>query len=123
MTGMAAAGESSYGSGTTNVSNVVAKPKRNDLSLKLKYEVIKAAENEPKIGVHKLVGLFSCSKTQISSILKNKRRIMEMYENQNASAQKYHRRNRASKYSDLNEALHALFCLAVSKNVYPDGSI
>ena len=36
-----------------------AKPKRNDLSLKLKYEVIKAVEKEPKIGIRKLAGLFS----------------------------------------------------------------
>lgn len=64
------------------------KPKRNDLSLKLKYEVIKAVEKEPKIGIHKLAGLFSCGKTQISTILNNRERIMEMYEAQNASAGK-----------------------------------
>ena len=29
--------------------------------------------------------------------------------------QEYHKRNRESKYSDVNEALHAWFCLAVSK--------
>ena len=48
---------------------------------------------------------------------------MEMYEAHNASAQKCHKRNRESKYSDLNKALHAWFCLAVFKNVYPDGRI
>ena len=45
---------------------------------------------------------------------------MEVYEAHNASAQKCHR---VSKYSNLNESLHAWFCLAVSKNVYPDGRI
>ena len=43
-----------------------------------------------------------------------------MYETQNASAQKCHKRNCESKYCDLNEAW---FCLAVSMNVYPDGRI
>ena len=116
----AAAGGSRSRSGP---SDVVAKPKRNDLSLKLKYEVIKTVEMEPKMGVRKLAGLFSCGKTQISMILKNKEKIVEMHEAHNASARKCHKRNRDSKYSDLNEALHDWFCLAVSKNVYPDGSI
>ena len=47
---------------------------------------------------------------------------MELYEGQNAS-QKCHKRTRESKFSDLNEALHTWFCLAVSENVYPDGRI
>ena len=88
-------------------SGAIAKPKRNDLSLKVKYEVIKAVEKEPEIGIRKLAGLFSCGKTQISTILNNKERIVEMYEAHNASAQKCHKRSRESKYSDLNEALHA----------------
>ena len=120
---MAAAGGSRSGSRPTNASDAVAKPKCNDLSLKLKYEVLKTVEKEPKIGVRKLAGLFSCGKTQISSILKNKEKIVEMYEAHKASAQKCHKRNRESKYSDLNEALQAWFCLDVSKNVYPDGRI
>ena len=45
-----------------------------------------------------------------------------MYDAQNASAQKCHKRNCKSKYSDLNEALHAWFCPAVSK-VYLDDRI
>ena len=40
-------------------SDVVARPKCNNLSLKLKYEVIKMDEKEPKIDVCKLAGLFS----------------------------------------------------------------
>lgn len=44
-----------------------------------------------------------------------------MYEAHNASAQKCHKRNRES---NLYEALHAWFCLGVSKKVfYPDGRI
>lgn len=43
--------------------------KRNDLSLKLKYEVIKTQQKEPNIGTRKFTTLFQCSKTQISTIL------------------------------------------------------
>ena len=46
---------------------------RNDLPLKSKYDMIKAAESDPKIGVTKI---FQCGKTQISTILKNKAVIM-----------------------------------------------
>ena len=54
--------------------------KYNDLTLKLKYEVIKAVEKELRIGIRKLASMFSCVKTQISMILKNKERIVELYE-------------------------------------------
>ena len=117
---MAAASGSPSGAGP---SKAVSKPKCNDLSLKLKYEVIKTVERERKIDIRKLAELFSCGKTQISTILKDKEKIVELYEGQNASAQKCHKRTRESKFSDLNETLHAWFCLAVSKNVYPDGRI
>ena len=119
-TEMAAASGSPSGAGP---SKAVSKPKCNDLSLKLKYEVIKTVERERKIDIRKLAELFSCGKTQISTILKDKEKIVELYEGQNASAQKCHKRTRESKFSDLNEVLHAWFCLAVSKNVYPDGRI
>ena len=40
--------------------------------LALKYEVLKTAEREKKLGVHKLSEMFGCGKTQISVILKNR---------------------------------------------------
>ena len=46
--------------------------KSNDLTLALKYEVVKTAERE-KLGVRKLSEMFGCGKTQISVILRNKR--------------------------------------------------
>ena len=46
--------------------------KRNDLTLALKYEVLKTAEREKKLGVCKLSEMFGCGKTQISVILKNR---------------------------------------------------
>ena len=48
---------------------------------------------------------------------------MELYETQNASDQKCHKRNCESKYSVLKQSLYDWFCLAVSKNVHPDGRI
>ena len=62
----------------------MATPKRNDLSLKKKYEVIRTAEKEPKLGVRKLAERFQCGKTQVSTILKNKEAVRKLYES-NAS--------------------------------------
>ena len=59
----AAAGHGSTSAGAA----AVTKPKCNDLSLKLKCDVIKTAEKEPRIGICKLGKLISCGKTQISS--------------------------------------------------------
>ena len=73
--------------------------KRNDLSLKMKYEVIKAAKTEPKIGVKKLSKAFGCGKIQISTILKNKQSIKELYEsNANEGLCQAHKRNRKWDY-------------------------
>ena len=44
-------------------AGAVTKPKCNDLSLKLIYEVIKTAEKEPRIGICKLAKLISCDET------------------------------------------------------------
>ena len=56
--------------------------KRNDLSLKMKYEVIKTAEREPTIGSRKLAETFQCDRTQIQTILKNKDSInLRLYMN------------------------------------------
>ena len=65
--------------------------------------------------------IFQCGKTQISTILKGKDKIVRMYEN-NASAELRHTRKRVceSKYSDVNEALYPWYLLAISKNIYPD---
>ena len=97
---------------------------RNDLTLAKKYEVIKEAEKNKTIGVCKLAENFGCGKTQISTILKNKERIEELYAS-NASGQRclIGKRFRESKYSELNEALHSWYLLAVSKNVFPNGVI
>ena len=48
--------------------------------LALTNEVLKTAEREKKLGVHKLSKMFGFGKTQISVILKNRERIKELYE-------------------------------------------
>ena len=58
----------------------MATKKRNDLSLKMKYEVIKTAERETKLDVRKLADLFQCGKTQTSGILKYKEAVRQLYE-------------------------------------------
>ena len=97
--------------------------KRNDLTLAQKYEVIKTAEREKSIGVRKLSQVFGCGKTQISTILRNKEKIKELYE-KNVASDICHtnQRVRESKYSDVNKALYQWYLLAVSKNVFPDGT-
>ncbi|XP_011406639.1 PREDICTED: tigger transposable element-derived protein 4-like [Amphimedon queenslandica] len=98
--------------------------KRNDLSLQLKYEVIQRAEKEPKIGVRRLADIFSCGKTQISCILRDKERIKDLYEsNSNGGLCQVRKRIRTSEYSDVNDSLYQWYQLAVKRNLYPDGSL
>ena len=66
--------------GPLYTTDAVAKPKHSDLSLKLKYEVIKTVDKKPKVGIRKLAGLFSCGKTQNPTILKTKVKQVEMCE-------------------------------------------
>lgn len=102
----------------------MATAKRNDLPLKRKYEVIKTAEREPKLGVRKLALRFGCGKTQISTILKNKEAVRELYEsNASDSLCQVRKRNRKSEYADLNDTLYQWYQLCVKKNIYPDGSL
>ena len=85
--------------------------------------MVRTAERETRISIRKLADMFQCGKIQISTIFKDKDRIIELYE-KNASEQMCHTRKRVreSKFSDVNEALYQWYLLAVSKNIYPDGS-
>ncbi len=63
--------------------------KRNDLSLKTKYEVIKATQREPGISSRKLAETFNCGRSQIQRILKNKQSIKELYEQNDSDKMKH----------------------------------
>ena len=54
--------------------------KRNDLSLKMKCEVVRTAEREPTIRSRKLAETFQCGRTQIQTILRSKDSIKALYE-------------------------------------------
>ena len=58
---------------------------RNALSLKKKVEVIKAAKSNPQFTVRRLADMFERGRLQISSLLKNKESILELYEANAAS--------------------------------------
>ena len=63
--------------------------KRKDLNLQQKLDVIKASEKRPKPTIRQLAQDFKCGKTQISTILVNKPKIIELYES-NASSTMCH---------------------------------
>ena len=57
---------------------MAAKPtrrKRNDLTLKQKYELIKESEKNPTLTTTELAGIYACGKTQVYQILKDKTAI------------------------------------------------
>ena len=90
---------------------------RTHLSLERKVEVISKSRENPSLSVRALADIFSCSKTQISAILKKKSSILASYES-NASTSKT---TRHSKFSDVNDALYQWYSIACSKNIYPNG--
>ena len=100
------------------------KPKgKNTLTLKQKVDVIKTADSNPKISVRKLAEIYDCGKTQISSILKDRQSILELFEANVASdSVSSRKRTRPCEYSDINKALHEWYLLACTKIIYPVGS-
>ena len=95
---------------------------RHALSLKEKYEVINTANKNPGLASRALATKFSCSKTQINTVLKNKDSIVEMYEaNMSSTSVLSRKRSRPSEFSAVNEALYSWYLLATSRNIYPGG--
>ncbi len=85
--------------------------------------MIKASKKIPKLGIRKIAEQFKCGKTQISCILKNESRIVEMYE-ENASGDTCQiKRVGNSKFGDVNDLLYRWYCMATSRNLYPDGPL
>ena len=94
---------------------------KNTLTMKKKVDVIKVAA-ESLVGLRRLAEQFHCSKEHISSILKNKESILELYEsNASSSSICMRKRARSSEFSEINETLHKWYLLACSKNIYPSG--
>ncbi|XP_064387951.1 tigger transposable element-derived protein 6-like [Halichondria panicea] len=90
----------------------------------MRFEVIQAVEKEPKIGTRKLAETFKCGRTQIQLILKNKDHIKDLYfSNVNSNRAQCQKRTRKSEYADINEALLEWYQLAISRNIFPDGTI
>ena len=71
---------------------------RNELPLEKRFQIVEEYENGKGLtGVCKLAEKFSCGKTQVSNILKQKTLVREEYERGFSSTKK---RNRTSQYSD-----------------------
>ena len=88
------------------------------LLLKMKYQVIKMSDTEPKIGVRKLAELFQCGKTQVSTILKNEKAVKELYElNASSALCQAHKRNRTSEYATVNDALFQWYQMCVKRTI------
>ena len=65
---------------TQHVGNMAAaSTSRNALTLEKKYDFLEMAKKR-SMSVHALVEHFSCGKSHIASILKNRESIIELYE-------------------------------------------
>ena len=109
-------------SASSSTKSKAAKAPRNNLSLKQKYEVIDAARKNPAIGIRALAEKFSCGRTQVSTILKNKETILQLYEsNMSSTSLLARKRCRQSDFAPVNETLYKWYSLATSRNIYPAG--
>ena len=101
-------------------------PKGKDrvyLSLKSKYEVVKAA-GCGAVPIRKLAEVFGCSKSQIGVILKKRNEIVSQYEaNMANSSVQLKKTSRRSKYGDINDCLYEWYLMATSKNTFPTGPL
>ena len=104
-------------------AGVLKKRKRNDLTLEQKYIVIKTSKKSPKPSIRKLAEEFRCGKTQISTILQNEAKVLEMYEENASGAACQLKRVRNSKFGGLNDSLWQWYCMATSRNLFPDGPL
>ena len=91
---------------------------RNELPLEKRFQIVEEYENGKGLtGVSKLAEKFSCGKTQVSNILKQKTLVREEYERGFSSTKKC---NRTSQYSDVkrrrkpNNALQSMVLLSRS---------
>ena len=84
-----------------------SKKTRNELSLKQKFQILEEYEgSNGSVGMRKLAEKYSCRKTQVSNVIRNKENVREEYENGLPQSKK---RNRTSQYTDLNDAVWEWF--------------
>ncbi|RWS10989.1 hypothetical protein B4U79_18997, partial [Dinothrombium tinctorium] len=96
------------------------KTKRNDLDLKQKVKLIKEKETKPDMTQEELSNKFKIGRSTVSEILKNKSKILKIYENFDA---KRKRTKVNSKYSNLDEIMSEWFKKASSMGLTLSGSI
>jgi len=104
---------------------MAAKPtrrRRNDLTLKQKYKLIKESEKNQTLTTRELAGIYACGKMQVYQILKDKAAIIERYEaNVTGNLRWSLKESRKLPYAEINDLLYQWFLVAVRKNIYPDG--
>ena len=94
---------------------------RNELPLKIKIDLIKFAEANPKIGCRSLGKKFSCSKTQANTIVNNKRKFLDDWESNEGSETK--KRGRKQTYDDVNTRLKEWYDRLRQSNVPVSGPL
>lgn len=94
---------------------------RNELPLKIKIDLIKYAEANPKIGCRELGKKFSCSKTQANTIVKKKRKFLDEWESNEGSELK--KRGRKQTYDDVNSRLKIWYDRLRQSNVPVSGPL
>ena len=94
---------------------------RNKLPIEKCFQIVEEYENSKGLtGVRKLSEKFSCGKTQVSNILKQKTLVREEYERGFSSMKK---RNRTSQYSDVNDAVWEWFKKKTEQRTPVDGPV
>ncbi len=98
----------------TMAANEATVWKRNELSLKQKYKLVKLSEKYPSLTAVSSAKRFDCGKTQIYGILGTT--ILQDYES-NAPDERCHKRSGSSWFSEVNETIYEWY------SVYPDGPV
>ena len=94
---------------------------RNELPLEKRFQIVEEYKNGKGLtGVCKLAEKFSCGKTKVSNILKQKTLVREKYERGFSSTKK---RNRTSQYSAINDAVWEWFKKKTEQRTPVDGPI
>ena len=97
----------------------MASTSRNALTHEKKYKVLEMAKNR-SMSVRALAENFSCGKSQITSILKNRDSINELYKS-NMRSESIHSRKRlhSSEFTDVNKAFYKWYLLAKYMSLGP----